>query len=1625
MRFRWFIWLLLAPVASLAQYGNEWINFGQPYLKIQVAKEGIYRITGAQLQNAGFNPTASANLQLFHHGMELAIAISDGGDGVLDASDYIEFYGWKNLSGQDVELYQDGVAVNPYVNLFTDSTSFFLTEGSAGRRIPVIANTGVVTGSLNAHTREILQARSDLWSSGDGLQNLGLYTSTWDKGEGLIGNQITTNNSLDYVLEGITATKPLEGNPVLELRLVGRGSMPHAGEIYVGQSNKLVATPAFNGFDNLDLNIPLDWSDISADGKLFVKVKVIGVGGSPDRFAVAYLKVTYPEELNTGSNLSKVFTITENNIGEIQLSIEGVPPTTRVLDVQNPYNVQDFPGLTSGTRRELRIAGFQQRKLLVASEFYTPVLSKVSFRSINPAQPNYIIITHPQLRKPAGTYADPVLGYAAYRASEAGGGFDTLIVNIEQLYNQFGYGETTPLAIYRFMKYMTSVKNPEYLFLIGKALEPYYNYFKFPSRYSTYKDLVPTAGYPGSDVQFTIGLGGTTYEPAVATGRLTAMNSEQVAGYLDKIIEKESQPGELWQKQLLHLSGGIEEGEPELFRTYLEGMEAIAETDYLGGNVNAIAKKSRDLQFINIAEQVNDGVGMITFYGHSSPNTLDFDVGYVSNPVLGYSNKGKYPMMLMNGCEAGAFFLNYYIFGEDWIFTRDKGASAFLAHSSYGLQTTLKLYADTFYEVAFGDSTFIHKGIGDIQREVIRRYLSKTQVTKANLSQVQQMVLLGDPAVKILESNQCDLVLSDNLVSLEGFNGAEISALADSLALKVIIRNVGSTQRGKVRLEVKRYLQDNSALIYDTILPVTRFADTVVMVLRRGNEKPFGANRFEITIDADNLVGESNEENNLASYDYFIPVNGTRNLYPTPFAIIADATPGLIFQSTNTADQTRSYLVELDTIPDFSSPALQQISITGKVLLSKEVQLLTNKDTVAFYWRTKLAAPLEGERTDWEESSFTYIKNGTEGWAQIESGQFAFNLKDGMVLEPGATEFTFSKTRTLLDVRTFGALAGKPRDSVSVKIGGAEYNLYAQAGGGFGCRNNTLNFIAFDKRTTAPYVGLYYKWYESGAGRRLICGREPFVINSFQPSDMATGNGDDITAYINAISSGDSVLLFSIGNAGLPSWPVNAITKLQEIGISAAQLSAYGPNDPIIILGQKGALPGSARVYYGGSNAASEPLKISSGITGTIVSGTLTTEPIGPSSEWKRLVFNLGSRETSDSTGATLYGLSLSGEKTPLFVIAEGETSLTSVDATLYPYLQIGFHSSDKVILTPVQPDRWLIEYVPVPEGILLRDTDGLTLFEGDSAHIQFRFVNISTRNFIDSLAVNSTMINQDSRLSLSKSLKIKGPAAGDTTRFQLVNSTLGFSGLNDFSILVNPRISPEQTYANNEMDLQAFIKVIDDKTSPVLDLQVDGRYLKNDDYVSGFPEIKLRVFDDNKLLLKTDTVGVNLYLTKECLEEPCIATRISFTDESLTWVPQTDDEPFTVIYKPALEPGQYLLQADVSDASGNKAGDDPYSVNFIVIDSNTVNFSKPYPNPTRNEIYIDVVCPGMDTPNLESFEIVNSMGVVVYRSSSSLVTGTNTLIWAGNLPGAYFYRIAVLVAGKRYTASGKILKLD
>jgi len=1170
---------------------------------------------------------------------------------------------------------------------------------------------------------------------------------------------------------------------------------------------------------------------------------------------------------------------------------------------------------------------------------------------------------------------------------------------------------------------------------MGKGLVPQYNFYRRNYQTEPVKDHVPTYGYPGSDIRFTSGLSGTKYEPSIPTGRVAANTPEVLAAYFNKVKETESLSYDaLWRKELIHLSGGYEPVQQDLFKSYVNGFKTIAEGIYLGGKVETLSKQTNGAtEIINIAEQINAGKMLVTFFGHSASESTDIDIGKVSDDDMGYHNAGKYPMMIVNGCVAGDMYTNNpNTFGDDWIGTADRGAVGFIAHSGAGLTSSLKRYTDLFYEVAFSDSLFFGKGVGLVQKEVGKRYTERYLVSELEIAQIQQMALQGDPSLPVFGLTKPDYQVQAENMFVQSLDGNPINAFTDEFLLGIAVQNFGKVRTDSLVISATRKLSNGRdiPLTIQKIAPVY-YRDTVYVIVRTVGVEGFGINNFHVTVDPANLITEEVETNNNAVFEYFLPLGSTSNLAPYKFAIVNKRQINLIAQSLNPLVTDKSYLFEIDTTNLFNSPVLRRTQVQGTSSARWALDLfesIPERDTTVFYWRTKFANPDEQELDSWYLSSFTYIKNAGPGWAMAHIQQYEETAKTHVILDTLARLWKFEEFNTRIYARTFGgANITYPYREEELLINSAEYlypTIYAQQF----CQDNSFNAVAFDKSTTIPYLGL-------GLSNVLdpnSCGRQPQVINSFNKSSIETNL--NIDKYIDAVGLGDYVLLFSIGTVSWSTLPASTIAKLGELGIPASEIQSWANGDPVIIISRKG--DSSAALIIKGDNSSATPLNkqelvTEQYITGTTNSGTISTRRIGPASSWSEFIQQTNPSEipVTDEFSYQIYGVNENYEKSLLIDnVTTRQTDLTSINTATYPYLEIIQKVVDEENLTPPQPVRWLVMYQGLPEGLLTykagQPFGGIEKIEGEIHEAAFNFENVSELSFTDSIRVHYTVFNQTDRKSNTDTLALKPLDAGESSDFNLFIDTRSKAGLNDFSVFANPYIQPEQDFNNNLINFKDYLNVTPDKTNPLLEVTVDGQFIMDGDIVSPTPMIALRLKDENEVLFKDDTLGVNLYLNKKC--DGCQPQRISFSSPNLIWTPASAESDYKLEYQPdRLDDGIYILRAEASDESGNPSGTMPYSVTFEVINESQITNFFPYPNPFSTRTQFVFTLTGSEIPDDLIIQIMTVNGTVVREITMDEIgpirIGNNKTeyAWDGRdeygdqlANGVYLYRVKLLMNG-------------
>jgi hypothetical protein len=671
-------------------YGNEWIDHRQTYLRIPVTETRIYKITTADLarENIHIDSIWASGIQMFAHGYEVPIEVIGDSSGRLGSSGYILFSGKRNDGYADTVLYtRPGAMPHHYYNLYSDTTAYFLTwqNGKPGLRT-TFPTPGTVIDSAAFHWEETLQLFNSHYLPGrffparSNYETGSLHTA-YDEGEGWTGPEIAEHAPFEIVFKTNRLFKEMQSGMDCEILVAGWSPGVHSFALWLGSGKglkrKLVESNVIDR-NTRAVRFTAEIEDFDEAGQLTLTLLPVGPG---THISASYARMRYAQ---AGPRIA--------------------PPHMKTLP----------PRL-------------------------------VKFARIDP-QTEYLIITHPLMRTTTGGL-DAIEEYAHYRSSESGGAYKTTFVYSHELYDQFNAGQPGPQGIRNAIHWLHGKGNLKFVLLAGRSVDPQ-KARKMKDSWQT--DMVPNAGWPGSDIAL-VTMKGSHY-PLVPIGRINASNARQLLDYLRKVQTMEAEPDSAaWRKRILHLSGGRSRDELNAFQTYVRSFEKKLESTPFAGHVTMISKLTDNaVEQVNIDKQLNEGVGLITLFGHSSIDITDIDIGRASDPARNYRNHPRYPAVIVNGCAAGSIFYSTQALSSDWIFAPESGAVLFLAHTFNGPSIALRRYTDIFYEV-LADSAFSTKPFGIIQQEAIRRNLSRNPGIPDSIT-VQQMVLHGDPAIRIFPS---------------------------------------------------------------------------------------------------------------------------------------------------------------------------------------------------------------------------------------------------------------------------------------------------------------------------------------------------------------------------------------------------------------------------------------------------------------------------------------------------------------------------------------------------------------------------------------------------------------------------------------------------------------------------------------------------------------------------------------------------------------------------------------------------------------------------------------------------------------------------------------------------------
>jgi hypothetical protein len=1650
-------------------YNNEWIDYSKTYYKFKVGATGLYRITQATLSSIGLDNTPAENFQLWRNGREISLYTSVPA-GILGGSDYIEFWGEMNDGKADKELYVNpDYQLNDHWSLQTDTAAYFLTVNTSASNKRLVSTVNNIAGNTLSPEPYFMYTVGTYFKNrintgnAQKVQESYVYSSAYDKDEGYTSSDIAAGAKLNV---SHASLRVYNAGPDVTFSINAAGNAINQRSFRVTVNGTQVVQQTMDYYDYVKYQTTFPVSVLSAATTL---VTIFNDGtGTADRMVVAQYEMTYPRLFNFDNQKKFYFKLAANTNGNyIQITnfnYGGVAPV--LYDITNGKRyVADIS--TPSTIKIALEPSSLDRELVLVSQDNSNINYINSFETRNfidyalPAnQGDYLIISNSRLFS-GSNGSNPVDDYRVYRSSPAGGGYTARVYDIDQLIDQFAFGiKKHPSSIKNFIQYALNSysTSPKFVFLIGKGV----NYADYRNNESSLDvnikaslerlNLVPTFGVPASDNLFSCFVTGNTPNtiPAIPIGRLSVIAPDEITTYLEKVKDYEATQAisspliadKGWMKNVVHVIGADDESLQLVLSQIMGYYKNIISDTLFGGNVTTFAKTST-----NVGEQIKSdqiktlfeqGLSLLLYFGHSSSSTLDFNL---DNPSV-YNNPGKYPIFIALGCNAG----NLYTFNQQRLYTTetvserfvlapDRGSIAFLATTSLGIVQYLDIFNTSNYRaIAF---TKYGKTIGEIVQEAIRRSFDiTTQFDFYARVHCEQISLNGDPALKYNTQPKPDYAIEEPLVSI---SPSFISVAQKSFKVTARMMNLGMAIDHSIVVEVKRtYPNNTTEIIRRDTIPGIRYMDSISIDVPIVATRDKGINKITITVDAPNDVDELYETNNSITKEVVIYDNAASPVYPYDFSIVNRQGIKLVASTANPFAESMQYNFEMDTTELFNSPFKITRSVTSKGGILEFDPGVAFTDSTVYYWRI---APFTSSGTmNWSTSSFVYLPAGGPGFNQSHFYQHTKSDEHRLVLDSNSRKWHFDSITNNLVVRSgVFPTSFTQASGFAITVNDQDYIRSV-------CGPASIVFNVFDPHTFQP-------WYNGPPGSPGQYGTDPICGTerqwNFQFNIQDTGKRRKAVEFMDLIPDGAYVIVRNcsyyadinpykntyastwLGDTSYLGSGNSMYQRLFAQGFTGID-SFYRPRAFVFAYQKNGAGSFSPKFIF--SEGIYDPIALSVNCLSPDSIGYLTSPVFGPAKTWQELHWRGNSVDTigGDNPKIDVYGLDQNYNETLLFSDIDQSSQdfdISSVDARTFPYLRLKMENLDSVNFTPYQLNYWRVNYIPVPEGAIAPNISYQmdTLADvGQPINFRIAFKNVSDWPF-DSLKVSLVITDRNNVPNIVPIPRQRPLVAGDSVILSTTIDTKKLGGLNNLYVNFNPNNDqPEQYLFNNFGFINFYVKP--DSLNPLLDVTFDGQHILNKDIVSSKPHVLIKLKDEAKWMILSDTSLVTL---KVRYPDGSLHNFYFSSIDTLQFTPAgpapaTDNTASINFFPYFKDDGEYELIVSGKDESNNNAGAFEYRVAFEVINKPMISNMLNYPNPFTTSTAFVFTLTGSGVPQNIKIEIMTVTGKIVREITKDelgpLHIGRNIteFKWDGTdqygqklANGIYLYRVVTNLNGK------------
>jgi hypothetical protein len=482
-------------------------------IKLTIKEEGWYRVTQPELLAAGLDPRADPrNLQLYLEGQEQAMRVAGQKDGSLNHDDAIEFYAY----GQDTPS--------------SDAHTLWLVSGKRpGKRIITIKSDA--TPDVAAGFSYTLE-RKERTIYFSGLKN--------GDNDNFFG-RVIASQPVDQELKLQHLDRAPQADGVLEVALQGVTDLPGAGpdhQVKVTLNGTQVGRISFDGRQHPVQSFSAPYGLLKEGDNI---VSLTAEAGPSDISLVDFIRITYQHSYTADQDALRMTVGGDWPMAPPQ-TIDGFTNSSiRVIDVTNPGEPQELKGhiekrKDGGFAVTVQATGGGPRTLiaLTADRIKRPVpitANRPSTWRDKNHRADLVIITDRMFE----SSLSPLIALRQKR------GFAVETVDIEDIYDEFSFGEKSPQAIRDFLAY-TGVNwklAPRFVLFVGDASFDPRNYLGAGDF-----DIVPTRLIDTTYIETASDDWFADFDddglPEMYVGRLPVRTPAQATAVVSKLISYDS-----------------------------------------------------------------------------------------------------------------------------------------------------------------------------------------------------------------------------------------------------------------------------------------------------------------------------------------------------------------------------------------------------------------------------------------------------------------------------------------------------------------------------------------------------------------------------------------------------------------------------------------------------------------------------------------------------------------------------------------------------------------------------------------------------------------------------------------------------------------------------------------------------------------------------------------------------------------------------------------------------------------------------------------------------------------------------------------------------------------------------